>query len=481
MTSMVPVGDFDGASDGTMALNTTTEGTAFRAALRDFLGDVAGAIIADDPTLIQGALDALQGAIPDLGLMIALPKDAVAQSARTSLPVSWQARTIRDAYTDDYVDVYTATFTDDGTYGGDVPVLSPTGRISESQLPATMPKLDGSVPFSLIRIGQSVILREVRGARGHRLQFISANPGDENARPYMEVNASAEDAYGDVTAGYQTHVTGDGTTPNTGERVYWFMEAHGLGHTINANPDYEGRFSIGVANRAELTERGKGRAMVFAAGNRGALGFPFYKPYVELLANTAFMADDRERPAFGDGSGQNHVEQGPGTIHGGDLINFRRDGALGIRLTGLSDDAETAPQVFMGRSRGSVLAPGDVQAGDRLGAIQAGTQSDVSPDYVHIPSAGSDPRNQKHVTAEVVARATENYVVGTAEGSRLDLDITPAGTAATVTGLSVDEPAAGETSVLVRVNRDGTTTQTRVEIGAPDSGGTGYRALVIPN
>src|SRR5690606_15383237 len=121
------------------------------------------------------------------------------------------------------------------------------------------------------------------------------------------------------------------------------------------------------------------------------------------------------------------------------------------------------------------------QAGDRLGAIQAGTQTDVSPDYVHIPSQGSDPRNQKHVTAEVVARATENYTVGTAEGSRIDVDITPAGTASTVTGLTVDEPAEGETSILVRVNRDGTTTQTRVEIGAPDSGGPGYRALVIPN
>jgi len=417
--------------------------------------------------------------IESAGLVIAIPKTEHAQTSRASLPISWKARRKSVYYPSVYPSVYPpGVWTDQGHYGGEVPILTPSGRIPTELLPSYNQDV---ITVEEVHIGDSVRLREVQGARGHRLQYTSRQPGNENARPYMEVNASALDANGDVIAGYQSHVTGDGTTPNSGERVYWFLEAHGLTHTVNANPDLEGWYSMGVANRAELTPRGRGRAFVLDAGNRPGMAMHFYKPYVELQKNTAFTLDDRARPAFGDGVGQNHVAQTPGTLQGGDYINFRREGALGIRLTGLSDAAETAPQVFMGRSRGTVLDPSNVRAGDRLGAIQAGTQTDITPDHVHIPSAGASPLNRKHVTAELVARATENYTPGTAQGSRLDLDITRPGTATKVTGLTVEEPGTDETSILVRVNRDGTTTKTRVQIGAPDSGGPGLRALVIPN
>lgn len=343
-------------------------------------------------------------------------------------------------------------------------------------------KLDGSTPFDLIRLGQSAMLKEVRGARGHRIQFKSNQPGNQEARPYFEVDASNEDWNGDVTAGFQCHVTGDGSTPNSGERVYWFLEAHGLEHTANANPDFEGWYSIGVSNRAELTARGKGRALILDAGNRPGMAMHFYKPYVELQPNTAFTLDDRARPAWGDGAGPNHAARTVGTLVGGHYINFRREGMVGARFETLNNAATTSPEYMMLRARGTVEAPLPVQAGDRLSSTKSGTVYNVSPDYVHIPSGGSDPRNQPVITSQDLVVATENFVEGVAQGTRREMQVTPKGTTTLVTALQVEDPeTASDTSILVRVNKDGTRSQQRVKIGAPDSGGAGLRALVIPN
>ena len=346
-----------------------------------------------------------------------------------SLPIAWQQNTPPGLYTASYTADYPGGTTAPTNHTGRIPLLNNSQQLPLEVLPSELATTDGSKPFDLIRIGQSVQLKEVQGARGHRLQYTSANPGDENARPYMEVNASSADVNGDVIAGYQSHVTGDGTTPNTGERVYWFLEAHGLQHAANANPDFEGWYSMGVSNRAELTPRGRGRAFILDAGNRPGIAFHFYKPYAELQPNTAFTLDDRARPAFGDGKAPHHNARSAGTLHGGDYLNFRREGTIGARFTTVHDSPATAPAIFQGRSRGTVAAPENVQAGDRLAALQAGTQTDISPDYVHVPGNGTDPRNRKHVSAQILAFATENYTPGTAQGSAYDLQTTPAGTA----------------------------------------------------
>lgn len=385
-----------------------------------------------------------------------------------------------------YTDTYTAS------YGAPTKLIdysSTMPRIIDGAIPLSvipdLPKYarnDGSTVFDFIRIGQSVLLKEVRGARGHRLQFKSNNPGSQDARPYLEVDASDEDWNGDVTAGFQCHVTGDGSTPNSGERVYWFLEAHGLEHTANANPDFEGWYSIGVSNRAELTARGRGRALILDAGNRPGLAMHFYKPYIELQPNTAFTLDDRARPAWGDGSGVNHSARTVGTLVGGHYINFRREGMVGARFETLNDSPATSPEYMMLRARGTVEAPLPVQAGDRLSTTKSGTVYNVSPDFVHVPGAGSDPRNQPVITQQDIAVATENFVEGVAQGTRKEIQVTPKGSTSLVTGLQVEDPeTAGDTSILVRVNKDGTRSQQRVKIGAPDSGGTGYRALIIPN
>lgn len=442
-------------------------------------------VLADHPEVIEdAAAAAAELAQVSAGLVSTASLGEHTAGARfTDYTVTYPAN-------DTYVDKYPAGEVL-GTETRLIPTLDDSGRVVFMQMPMAeiqaslanlFATLDAERPFSEVHIGESVRLREVRGARGHRLQYTSRNPGDENARPYMEVNASDEDVNGDVIAGYQSHVTGDGTTPNSGERVYWFLEAHGLQHTVNGNPDFEGWYSMGVANRAEITDRGKGRAFILDAGNRPGFAFHFYKPYIELQTNTAISLDDRARPAIFDGVGTHHSARTVGTIHGGDYINFRREGQIGARFTTVHDSPTTAPAVFMGRSRGTVPAPADVQQGDRLGALQAGTQSTISEDYVHIPGGGSDPRNRKHVTTQILSVATENYTPGTAQGARLEFQVTPNGSASLATALQVEEPAAaGDTSILIRANKDGSTSQVRVLVGAPDSGGPGLRALTIPN
>jgi len=348
--------------------------------------------------------------------------------------------------------------------------------------PLAYAKLDGSTPFSLVRIGDSVILKEVQGARGHRLQFKSNDPGNENARPYLEVDASPEDWKGDVIAGFQCHVEGDGSTPNSGERVYWFLEAHGLEHTANSNPDFEGWYSIGVSNRAELTARGKGRALILDAGNRPGMAMHFYKPYIELQPNTAFTLDDRARPAWGDGSGVNHAARTVGTLIGGHYINLRREGVIGARFFTLHNTASTSPETLNLRSRGTAEAPLPVQSGDRLSAWKSGTVYNVSSDYVHIPNGGAGPANIPSVSAQILAVATENFVEGTNQGTRQEFHVTPNGSASPVAGMMIDgAETANDTSLLLRVDKAGTKSLTRVSIGAPDSGGPGKRALTIPN
>ena len=428
------------------------------------------------------AASAVAGAVADAGAVIGLPTDSLALSGRTDLPLSWTRRTLLDPISDAITDAIPGTWQNDGRIMGVVPLLGPDGRLLLIHLPTGAVTADGATPFTEIKLGRSVRLREVVGARGARLEYTSRT-GREEDRPYMEVNAHPDDLYGDVTAGYQVHVVGNGSSTNEESRVYWFLESHGLSYTQNGHADYEGWFGMGVANRANGdTPGGMGRAFIIGGGGRPALGFPFAKPYVELMKNTAFIADDRARPAFGNGVGQNHEPQLPGTIHSGDLVNLRREGHLGIRLAAFSAVAEQASATFLGRNRGTVLAPLSPLAGDHLGRHEFGTVTTVSPDYVHVPNNGTDPRNRKVVTAELRAVATEAFTPGTKQGTRLDLLVTPAGSATPERAASVESPTVdGDTALLVQVRAGGVNTTTRVTVGAPNSGGPGLRALVIPN
>lgn len=478
---LIPYDIIEAASDITMAWEIERSGSRSQNAVDARVRPVVLVALQDNPTIAAAAANAAAAAVTDAGMIIGLPTSALSQTSANDLLTSWTTKTLNDPYVDLYTDGYTGTWVNGSPVKGTIPILDSSGRIRQVHLPSGVVLADGSVPFNEVLIGDAVRLRQVTGARGARLEYTSRVFGEEN-RPYLEVNAAAWDYRGDVTAGYQIHVTGNGSTPNSGQRVYWFVEAHGLGHTQNGDPKYEGWYGMGVANREVIDERGMGRAFLIGAGGRGALGFPFEQPYVELMKNTAFMADDRSRPAWGNGVGQNHVAQTPGTLHSGDLINFRREGHLGLRFLSVGNVADEASRLFMSRARGTVTAPEYVQAGDSLGGLDAGTVAGIFGDYVHVNNAGSGTNNRKRVTARVDAVATETFTPGTAEGTRIDVQVTPNGKATRVTGLGIAEAAAAnETSILIRVNKAGTITQTRVEIGAADSGGNGYRALRIPN
>lgn len=70
-------------------------------------------------------------------------------------------------------------------------------------------------------------------------------------------------------------------------------------------------------------------------------------------------------------------------------------------------------------------------------------------------------------------------VTAGAERGRVRLAHTVNG--ALVTGLDVAEPGADQTAILIRVDRAGVKTVDRVVLGAADSGGVGFKALVVAN
>src|SRR5690606_7825221 len=185
--TIIPVGRLQVATPVTMAtaIRANTEATD---AVDDRIQGVAADIIANDPTIIAAAeaaaADAVADEIQEIGAVVGLPTDAPPRSSRSTLPVSWSNRVFSDPYGDAYADQYSGTWSTQTRQQGDVPLLNSLGALLRSMMPTGTVFSDGTVPFTAVNLGESVGLREVRGARGHRLQYISRQPTNENARPY---------------------------------------------------------------------------------------------------------------------------------------------------------------------------------------------------------------------------------------------------------------------------------------------------------
>lgn len=137
--AMIHWGSVSAASDKTMATITRTAGTEFRAALEDLLEDVAAAIIAGNPAIIEAAeqavADALAREIRDANLVSAYPKTPTRYTTFPSIPMKWRYTPYTDPYSDTYEDEYVANFSDAGVSYGDVPILRPDGTLDASVIP----------------------------------------------------------------------------------------------------------------------------------------------------------------------------------------------------------------------------------------------------------------------------------------------------------------------------------------------------------
>lgn len=138
---VIPVGRLTVATPETMALAIRAESVATDA-VDERIESVAVEIIGGAPTVVAAAAaaagPAVAAEVADVGLVTAIPKNATASSSRTALPIAWQARVVNDPWSDAYTDTETATWTDQGAFGKDVPLLDNAGRLYQDQMPTNV-------------------------------------------------------------------------------------------------------------------------------------------------------------------------------------------------------------------------------------------------------------------------------------------------------------------------------------------------------
>lgn len=96
---------------------------------------IAADIIANDPTIIQAAEDAVQDAVSDLNIVQAYPEEPVQQTSLSQIPLRWMYKSLQDPYTDTYTDTEQGSWVNVGNRWGDVPVLDLAGNIDLAQIP----------------------------------------------------------------------------------------------------------------------------------------------------------------------------------------------------------------------------------------------------------------------------------------------------------------------------------------------------------
>lgn len=272
---------------------------------------------------------------------------------------------------------------------------------------------DGHVKHEAVKIGRTQ-LDFLYGNGGDRVQLrgipgIEAVDGKPAPMPYFEVRAAREGEGTDIghaIGGYQAHWVGDGTTPNDQPRSYWFVELKSLEYVPEGHEEARGGVGIGTSRRG--TERP--RAMYLHAGGRLGTIFHPELPFVEVTRNTALLFDDRQRGSYGIG-----------TIHGGTIINGRREGNIGIKLESVADSAASRPLLEMARSRGTAAAPTDPATGDTLGEITWG--SNLSPRV-------DRPQEYTHRSAAGVRAVMREDWTSTGRGSRVEILTSPLGSSA---------------------------------------------------
>lgn len=272
---------------------------------------------------------------------------------------------------------------------------------------------DGHVKHEAVKIGRTQ-LDFLYGNGGDRVQLrgipgIEAVDGKPAPMPYFEVRAAREGEGTDIghaIGGYQAHWVGDGTTPNGQPRSYWFVELKSLEYVPEGHEEARGGVGIGTSRRG--TE--KPRAMYIHAGGRLGTIFHPELPFVEVTRNTALLFDDRQRG-----------EYGIGTLHGGTIINGRREGNIGIKLESVTNSADSRPMVTLARSRGTAAAPTDPAIGDTLGEITWGSNLNPRVDR---------PQDYTHRSAAGVRAVMREAWTSTGRGSRVEILTSPLGSSA---------------------------------------------------
>lgn len=137
--ALIPVGRLTVATPETMA-ESIRRGTVATDAVDERIGPVAGQIINDlDPSVFAGPAETAVGERLNVeNILRAFPEEAVSYTANDRVPMRWTHRVLNDPVGDVVGDTIAGTWSGSSRRAGDVPVLSPEGKLHESQLPASL-------------------------------------------------------------------------------------------------------------------------------------------------------------------------------------------------------------------------------------------------------------------------------------------------------------------------------------------------------
>lgn len=93
--------------------------------IRQIIIGVAEEIV---PPIVQRELD-------EANVVRAYPEDPILRTTRSTVPMSWVAKTLLDPYDDTYADVYHGTWGNPVEVYGELPTLSSRGKLQASQIP----------------------------------------------------------------------------------------------------------------------------------------------------------------------------------------------------------------------------------------------------------------------------------------------------------------------------------------------------------
>lgn len=287
-------------------------------------------------------------------------------------------------------------------------------------------------------IGNKLQLKFVDGFFGQRLHLtgLPQAPGQPDIMPYLEVVPTTQTGtdVGGAIAGVQVYRTlGGGGVPN---REFLAIEASGNLAS-----------SVGFKIATWASGTGQVQPIRFVIGSDDIV---------------TMEAPSGVTPRMRVASGSQIYSLGANPLF------FERESGLSALRARVAADANSGPWTFMGRNRGTRLAPaapvgGDILGEHRFGSLDTSTGAEV-------PSA------------LIRALATENWAYGTDQGTLLRFRLTPNDSASMVDVFELKDPTdPNDTAFMVLVNRSGVKTISRVAIGPVDSGGTGFRTLRVAN
>lgn len=277
----------------------------------------------------------------------------------------------------------------------------------------------------------------------------------EGVMPYVEVvptTRTGTDPGGSI-AGYQVYGTVYGGAHDAPGREFLAIEAKGelysagvmfrIGTWASGTGQYRPiRIGIGDLNIVDFTSNG---VQGGAASTEGR---------IELLSKTKIYSIGNTLPQ---------------------MIDFQRGtSGAAVREIVAQSSGSAGGSIVLGRTRGSLGAPTNLAAADRIGSIHFNSYRPGEP--------VSDTSEQ--IVAYMRGETNESYSsFDTARGSRITFGITQQGTVTLTDAARIADPAnADETSLLVLVNRAGVKALSRVKVGATNTGpGGAGRVLYVDN